>query len=105
MQAFLRNPTLLHTSPACLWGQLTCERMLQGKSRALWSLPCSLQSLDQHNTDVQAALLGGTPASLASLDLLLEGLIRTAGLPARIHALQWALSLRHQILSEVGGHS
>lgn len=52
---------------------------------------------------VQAALLGGTPASLASLDLLLEGLIRTAGLPAKIRALQWALSLRHQILSEVGG--
>lgn len=52
---------------------------------------------------VQAALLGGTPASLASLDLLLEGLIRTAGLPAKIRALQWAFSLRHQILSEVGG--
>lgn len=50
---------------------------------------------------MQAASAGATPASMASLDSLLEALLRVAGLHARMQALQWALSLRHHILSQV----
>lgn len=52
----------------------------------------------------QAASAGGTPASLASLDSLLEALLRVAGLHARMQALQWALSLRSNVLSQVSHH-
>ncbi len=51
---------------------------------------------------MQAASASATPASLASLDSLMEGLLRTAGLPAKIQTLRWALSLRAQILGQVG---
>ena len=50
----------------------------------------------------QAASASATPASLASLDSLMEGLLRTAGLLAKIQTLRWALSLRAQILGQVG---
>ena len=50
----------------------------------------------------QAASAGATPASLASLDSLLESLLRVTGLHARVQTLQWALSLRQNILSQVG---
>lgn len=50
----------------------------------------------------QAASAGATPASLASLDSLLESLLRVAGVHARMQALQWALSLRQNILTQVG---
>ena len=49
----------------------------------------------------QAAAAGGTPASMAALDALLECLIRTAGLPAKVSILQWATSLRYQVLTQV----
>ena len=38
---------------------------------------------------------------MAALDALLECLIRTAGLPAKVSILQWATSLRYQILTQV----
>ena len=53
----------------------------------------------------QAASAGATPASLASLDSLLESLHSVAGLRARMQALQWALSLRQNILSQVNHRS
>ena len=38
---------------------------------------------------------------MAALDALLECLIRTAGLPAKVSILQWATSLRYQVLTQV----
>ena len=38
---------------------------------------------------------------MAALDSLLDCMIRTAGLPAKVSILQWATSLRYQILTQV----
>ena len=38
---------------------------------------------------------------MAALDALMECLIRTAGLPAKVSILQWATSLRYQVLTQV----
>ena len=43
----LGHPTpAAYKQSARLWGQLTSGCMLQGERRALWKLPCFLQSLD-----------------------------------------------------------